>query len=359
MWERTSGMDPVQLGIPKGSLQDATIELLRRAGWSVSVSSRNYVPGIDDDHVRCKLVRAQEISRYVEDGSLDAGITGLDWTLENASDVRVVADLVYSKASFQPTRWVLAVPNDSPAQCAEDLQGGKIATELVNFSTKYFSDRGIDVSVEFSWGATELKAAEGLADAIVEVTETETTIRAHGLRVIETLTTSNPQLIANHTAYADPDKRRKIDQIALLLKGALEAESRVGLKMNVPRAKGGGHRRGAAEHHRADGRQSLRHRLAIHRNRRVRARGAGADPGASRQGRRGHHRVPAQQDRLISGARDVDPAASERLGRCTGCSAREAPRARRSPPGGGRTRAARRGWWPARARFRASGPGCR
>ena len=237
MWERTSGMDPVQLGIPKGSLQDATIELLRRAGWSVSVSSRNYVPGIDDDHVRCKLVRAQEISRYVEDGSLDAGITGLDWTLENASDVQVVADLVYSKASFQPTRWVLAVPNDSPAQRPEDLQGAKIATELVNFSTKYFSDRGIDVSVEFSWGATELKAAEGLADAIVEVTETETTIRAHGLRVIETLTTSNPQLIANRTAYADPAKRSKIDQIALLLKGALEAESRVGLKMNVPRAR--------------------------------------------------------------------------------------------------------------------------
>ena len=187
--------------------------------------------------VRCKLVRAQEISRYVEDGSLDAGITGLDWTLENASDVRVIADLVYSKASFQPTRWVLAVPDDSPAQCAEDLEGGKIATELVNFSRQYFSSRGINVSVEFSWGATELKAAEGLADAIVEVTETETTIRAHGLRVIETLTTSYPQLIANHTAYANPDKRRKIDQIALLLKGALDAESRVGIKMNVPRAK--------------------------------------------------------------------------------------------------------------------------
>ncbi len=230
-------MDPVQFGIPSGSLQDMTIELLRRAGWRVSVSSRNYVPDIDDDHVRCKLIRAQEISRYVEDGSIDAGITGLDWTLENGSDVRVIADLVYSKASFKPTRWVLAVPADSPAQCAEDLEGGKIASELVNVATQYFSSRGINVSVEFSWGATELKAAEGLADAIVEVTETETTIRAHGLRVIETLTTSNPQLIANHTAYANPDKRRKIDQIALLLKGALDAESRVGIKMNVPRAK--------------------------------------------------------------------------------------------------------------------------
>ena len=230
-------MDPVQFGIPSGSLQDMTIELLRRAGWRVSVSSRNYVPDIDDDHVRCKLIRAQEISRYVEDGSIDAGITGLDWTLENGSDVRVIADLVYSKASFKPTRWVLAVPADSPAQCAEDLEGGKIASELVNVATQYFSSRGINVSVEFSWGATELKAAEGLADAIVEVTETETTIRAHGLRVIETLTTSNPQLIANHTAYANPDKRRKIDQIAMLLKGALDAESRVGIKMNVPRAK--------------------------------------------------------------------------------------------------------------------------
>ena len=230
-------MDPVQFGIPSGSLQDMTIELLRRAGWRVSVSSRNYVPDIDDDHVRCKLIRAQEISRYVEDGSIDAGITGLDWTLENGSDVRVIADLMYSKASFKPTRWVLAVPADSPAQCAQDLEGGKIASELVNVATQYFSSRGINVSVEFSWGATELKAAEGLADAIVEVTETETTIRAHGLRVIETLTTSNPQLIANHAAYADAAKRRKIDQIAMLLKGALDAESRVGIKMNVPRAK--------------------------------------------------------------------------------------------------------------------------
>lgn len=232
-------MDPVQLGIPKGSLQETTIELFRRAGWNIKASSRNYVPSIDDDDVRCKLVRAQEISRYVEDGSLDAGITGLDWTLENASDVRVVADLVYAKASFQPTRWVLAVTNDSSAQRAEDLEGGKIATELVNFTKRYFSERGINVSVEFSWGATELKAAEGLADGIVEVTETETTIRAHGLRVIETLATSNPQLIANHAAYADRSKQEKIDQMALLLKGALEAESRVGIKMNVPGSKVG------------------------------------------------------------------------------------------------------------------------
>lgn len=229
-------MNPVQFGIPKGSLQDTTVELFRRAGWNISASPRNYVPDIDDEDVRCKLVRAQEISRYVDDGNLDAGITGLDWTLENASDVHVVADLIYSKASFQPTRWVLAVPNESPIQSIKDLEGGKIATELVNFTKRYFNERAIDVSVEFSWGATELKAAEGLADAIVEVTETEATIRAHGLRVVETLATSNPQLIANHESYADADKRRKIDQIALLLKGALEAESRVGIKMNVPRA---------------------------------------------------------------------------------------------------------------------------
>ena len=231
-------MDPVQLGIPSGSLQDTTIELFRRAGWRVSVSSRNYVPDIDDDHVRCKLIRAQEISRYVEDGSLDAGITGLDWTLENGSYVRVIADLVYSKASFKPTRWVLAVPRrfagavrGGPGGRQDRFGAGKCrhaVFQAAAASTSPSSFRGAPRSS---------RRPKGLADAIVEVTETETTIRTHGLRVIETLTTSYPQLIANHTAYANLDKRRKIDQIALLLKGALDAESRVGIKMNVPRAK--------------------------------------------------------------------------------------------------------------------------
>ena len=229
-------MNVLQLGLPSGSLEQATFELLRKAGWKIATSARSYFPSVDDDALRCMLVRAQEISRYVEHGSLDAGITGLDWTLENGSDVVVVADLLYSKGSLLPTRWVLAVQHDSPIARLEDLQGKTVATELVNFTRRYFEARNIKVSVDFSWGATEAKAAEGLVDAIVDVTETGSTIRAHGLRIIETLATSNPQLIANRQAYAEPWKRAKIDQLAMLLKGALEAETRVGLKMNVARA---------------------------------------------------------------------------------------------------------------------------
>ena len=228
-------MKPLNLGIPKGSLEDATIKLFRRAGWKISGSSRSYIPTIDDDDISCKLARPQEMSRYVQSGALDAAITGSDWTLENESDVAVIADLVYSRISFLPTKWVLAVKNDSPVQKAEDLEGGVIATEFVKSTERYFTDKGTSVQVEFSWGATEAKAAEGLVDAIVDVTETGSTLRANGLRIVDTLTMSNPQLIANHESYKNPEMRAKIDQIALLLRGALEAESRVGLKLNIPK----------------------------------------------------------------------------------------------------------------------------
>jgi len=228
-------MDILKLGIPKGSLESATIDLFKKAGWKITTSSRSYFPTIDDPSIRCMLVRAQEMARYVESGTLDAGITGKDWIMENDADVEVVADLVYSKASFQPTRWVLAVPHDSSIRSLEDLQGKRIATELVEYTRRYFAERQIKVDVEFSWGATEAKAAEGLVDAIVEVTESGSTIRAHGLKIVCELFTSNPQIIAHRAAWEQPAKREKIDQIALLLTGALTAEAKVGIKMNVPR----------------------------------------------------------------------------------------------------------------------------
>jgi len=230
-------MDILKLGIPKGSLETATIELFRKAGWKITTSSRNYYPSIDDPTIRCMLVRAQEMARYVEDGTLDAGITGKDWIMENGAEVEVVANLVYSKASFQPTRWVLAVPHDSAIHTLEDLQGKRIATELVQYTRRYFAERTIKVDVEFSWGATEAKAAEGLVDAIVEVTESGSTIRAHGLKIVWELFTSNPQLVANRVAWQESAKREKIEQISLLLKGALTAEAKVGIKMNVPKDK--------------------------------------------------------------------------------------------------------------------------
>lgn len=224
----------LKLGIPKGSLQNATIALFKRSGWTINVNSRSYFPEIDDDGIECAICRAQEMSRYVESGMLDAGLTGKDWIAENGSDVHVVEDLVYSKVSSRPARWVLAVPYDSPIQKLEDLNGKKIATELVAFTQKYFADRKIDVSIEFSWGATEAKVVSGLADAVVEVTETESTIRAHGLRIVHELMETNTRLIAHHAAWQDAAKRKKIEQIALLLKGALLGEKLVGLKMNVP-----------------------------------------------------------------------------------------------------------------------------
>ncbi len=224
----------IKLGIPKGSLERATTELFHNAGWRITMSSRNYFPSIDDPEIYCALVRAQEMARYVEAGVLDVGLTGLDWVLENEAQVEIISDLVYSKSTTSKARWVLAVPSDSPIASVEDCAGKRISTELVGFTRRYFAERGIDVEVEFSWGATEAKVVEGLVDAIVEVTETGSTIRAHGLKIVGTLLESNTKLIANPASLQDSWKRRKIQQIALLLQGALNAESMVGLKMNVP-----------------------------------------------------------------------------------------------------------------------------
>ena len=229
-------MNELKLGLPKGSLEEATLNLFRKSGWKITGSSRSYFPTIDDDTLHCSLARPQEMSRYVESGTLDAGITGKDWTFENQSDIVVVAEMVYSKASFRPTRWVLAVPQDSPIKTIEDVKGKRVATEMVNFTKRYFQERNIDVEVEFSWGATEAKAAQGLVDAIVEVTETGTTIRAHGLKIIAEMMESCPQLIANKQAWQDPWKRQKIEQIKMLLQGALSAEAKVGIKLNVTEA---------------------------------------------------------------------------------------------------------------------------
>ena len=226
-------MKLLKVGIPKGSLENATIELFRKSGWKISVSSRSYFPSVDDDEIRCTLVRAQEMSRFVEMGTLDLGLTGKDWIQENGSDVVVVQDLVYSKASTSSARWVLVVAEDSPIRKLEDLEGKKIFTELVRFTKQYFAERKINVDVEFSWGATEGKVIEGLADAVVEVTETGSTLRANGLRIVEELLRTNTQLIANRDSYQDPWKREKMEQISLLLQGALRAEGMVGLKMNV------------------------------------------------------------------------------------------------------------------------------
>ena len=226
-------MNVLKLGIPKGSLENATIELFRKSGWKISVSARSYFPIVDDEEVRCTLVRAQEMSRFVETGTLDAGLTGKDWILENGSEVVVVQDLIYSKASMAPARWVLVVTEDSPIRELKELEGKKIFTELVNFTKRYFSERNIRVHVEFSWGATEGKVIEGLCDAIVEVTETGSTLRANGLRIVQELMTTNTQFIANKEVFRDPWKQEKIEQISLLLQGALRAEGMVGLKMNV------------------------------------------------------------------------------------------------------------------------------
>ena len=230
-------MNVLQLGIPKGSLEAATIELFRRSGWKITTGDRSYFPRVDDPELRCLLVRAQEMARYVESGALDAGITGRDWVLEYDAQVVVAQELVYSKTSLRPTRWVLVVARDSPVQKPEDLRGARVATELVGYTRRWFEEQGIDVHIEFSWGATEAKVAEGLVDAIVEVTETGSTLRAHGLRIVCDLFESVPQLIANRNAWAVPWKRGKIEQIGLLLAGALRAEAQVGLKMNVPSAR--------------------------------------------------------------------------------------------------------------------------
>jgi len=222
----------LRLGIPKGSLQDATLQLLARAGLQVYVSPRSYFAGTNDPEVECMLIRAQEMARYVEHGALDTGLTGWDWVLESGLEVVSVADLIYAKQSRGKVRWVLAVPEDSPAHCPEDLRGATIATELVNVTTRYFQQRSIDVKVEFSWGATEVKPPT-LADAIVEVTETGSSLKANRLRILETVLESNTQIIANKQAWADACKRQKIENLALMLRGAMEAQGRVGLMLNV------------------------------------------------------------------------------------------------------------------------------
>ena len=224
----------LKLGIPKGSLEAATLELFKNAGWEITISSRNYFPSIDDPEISCALIRAQEMARYIESGVLDLGLTGYDWIVENNSRVDIISDLIYSKVSTRTAKWVLAVPANSGIKTIEDCAGKRISTELVNFTKRYFAERNIPVEVEFSWGATEAKVVEGLVDAIVEVTETGSTIKAHGLSIIHTLLETNTKLAANPESLKDPWKRQKIDQIALLLKGALNAEKMVGLKMNVP-----------------------------------------------------------------------------------------------------------------------------
>ncbi len=222
----------LRFGLPKGSLQEATIEKLAKAGYNISVSSRSYIPYVDDEELEIRMIRAQEISRYVEHGYLDCGITGHDWIQENGSKVHEVGEFLFSKATRQPARWVLAVPEQSPIKSVKDLQGKRIATEVVNLTRKYLRRNKVRAEVEFSWGATEVKAHE-LVDAIVEITETGSSLRANKLRIVDTLLYSTPRLIANHAGWKDPWKRRKIETMALLLSGALEAEAKVGLKMNI------------------------------------------------------------------------------------------------------------------------------
>ena len=223
------------LGIPKGSLQNATLDLFEKAGWNIYVSSRSYRPTSDDKELELRLIRAQEIGRYVDHGFLDCGITGQDWIAENRADVEVICDLAYSRASTNPTRWVLVVPEDSPIQKVEDLEGKRIATESVGLTTDFLKNKGVNAEVEFSWGATEVKVPE-LVDAIVDVTETGSSLRANKLRIVDTLMESFPQFVANKSAYEDEWKRQKIERIGMLLKAAQAARDVVGLKMNVPSA---------------------------------------------------------------------------------------------------------------------------
>src|SRR5579859_4926191 len=227
-------MKPLKLGLPKGSLQDAILQLLARAGWRVTVSSRSYFPTIDDSEITCMLVRAQEMARYVETGALDAGITGRDWVLETGADVKEVAELLYAKQSLAPVRWVLAVPDNAPAQTARDLEGKVIATEVVNLTKKYLARHGVQARVEFSWGATEVKVPQ-LADAIVEITETGSSLRANRLRILDTVLESATVFIMNRAAAADTWKREKAENLILMLQGAIAAASRVGLLLNVHR----------------------------------------------------------------------------------------------------------------------------
>lgn len=225
-------MSQIKLGIPKGSLENSTVELFKKAGYVITISSRSYYPSIDDPEISCLLIRAQEMARYVEHGLLDAGLTGLDWVVENGADVETITELVYAKQSNNPVRWVVAVPNNSPIQTAKDLEGKRIATEAVGLTKQYLTKHGVTAEVEFSWGATEVKPPD-LADAIVEITETGSSLRANNLRIIDTIMESTTQFIANKDAYRDPWKKSKIDKIAMLLKSVLAANGKVGLMLNV------------------------------------------------------------------------------------------------------------------------------
>lgn len=226
----------LKLGIPKGSLEEATVNLFAKAGYMIKIKSRSYFPSIDDDEIECMLIRAQEIARYVENGVLDAGLTGKDWVQENRADVVEIADLVYSKTSSRPVRWVLAVPNDSSIQSVKDLQGKRIATEAVNMTVDYLKKHGVTAEVEFSWGATEVKPPK-LVDAIVEITETGSSLRANNLRILETIMESNTKFVMNKEAYQDPWKKDKVERLVLMLQSAMAANGKVGLMMNVPKAK--------------------------------------------------------------------------------------------------------------------------
>ena len=224
----------IKLGLPKGSLQSSTLELFRKAGYNFSVSERSYFPSIDDSELEAMLIRAQEMARYVQDGVFDCGLTGHDWVIENNADVVEVAELIYAKQSMRPVRWVLAAPESSDINSAKDLKGKKIATEVVGIAKRYLESHGVEAKVEFSWGATEAKVPE-LVDAIIEVTETGSSLRANKLKIVDTVLESTTRLIANKESWADPAKREKIENIALMLKGAMEAEGKVGIKLNVPR----------------------------------------------------------------------------------------------------------------------------
>ena len=226
----------LKLGIPKGSLEEATVNLFGKAGYNIKIKSRSYFPSIDDSEIECMLIRAQEIARYVQNGVLDAGLTGKDWIQENRADVVEIADLVYSKTSSRPVRWVLAVPNESPIQSVKDLQGKRIATEAVNMTVDYLKKHGVTADVEFSWGATEVKPPK-LVDAIVEITETGSSLRANNLRIIETLMESNTKFVMNKEAYDNPWKKQKVERLVLMLQSAMAANGQVGLMMNVPKNK--------------------------------------------------------------------------------------------------------------------------
>jgi len=226
-------MNKLKLGLPKGSLQEPTFDIFRKAGYRVRLGERSYIPSVDDEEIECMLIRAQEMGHYVDDGVLDAGITGRDWVLEYESDVVEIAELLYARGGFVPVRWVVAVPQDSEVTDISQLAGKRIATELVNYSRRYFRERGIEAKFEFSWGATEVKPPK-LADAIIDVTVTGSSLRANNLRIVETILESSTVLVMNRAAYADAWKREKVEKIALLLQGALNAELKVGLKMNLP-----------------------------------------------------------------------------------------------------------------------------